>query len=454
MTRRNGRPFRPLLIAEAANPEWASVPLVGWSHAAAVASITDAHLVTQVRNLDADLRAGFPPGRLTAIDSEAVAAPAHRLAALLRGGAGKGWTTVSAFEALSYPYFERQVWRRFGPRIAAGEFDLVHRITPLSPASPSPIAARCAALGVPFVVGPLNGGVPWPRGFDRARRREKEWLSYVRGVYRLLPWYRATRRHASAIVIGSIDTWRQMPACYHPRCVYNPENAVDIGRFSRVQTRPPPLPLRVVFVGRLVPYKGADMLLEAAAPLVRGGAVVVDIVGDGPEMPRLTSIVEREGIASGVEFAGWVPQDRIQDRFGRAHVMGFPSIREFGGAVALEAMALGVVPIIVGYAGPAELVTPSTGFTVPIGRREEIVRGFREVLGRLAADPSPLPDMIRRGRERVRRLYTWEAKARQMIEVYRWVLGERPDKPDWGMPFHELPDEPAPAAPRVGRRVA
>jgi glycosyltransferase involved in cell wall biosynthesis len=430
------RRLRALIIAEAANPEWASVPLVGWLHSRALAARADVHVVTQVRNREAFLRAGLVEGRdFSALDSEAVARPLHRIAQVLRGGAGRGWTTAAAVTLPSYYYFEHLLWKRFGGRIRRGDFDLVHRLTPLSPTTPSPVASRCARAGVPFVLGPLNGGAPWPRDFDGARRRELEWLSYLRSAYALMPAYRSTLASARAILVGSKHTLAQVPSCFRKKCVYLPENGIDPLRFPEPPPRAGGGPLQVLYVGRLVPYKGPDMALEAAAGLIRDGKLALTIVGDGPERPALEARLRWLGLEGRVAMPGWVDPREVHRHFARADLFLFPSIREFGGGVALEAMAMGAVPIVVDYAGPAELVTPRTGFLIPLGPRDALIARLRAVLEALAADPSGLPALRAAGFRRARESFTWTAKASQVARVYDWVLGRAPSRPDFGVPL-------------------
>lgn len=414
---------RVLVIAEAANPEWVSVPLVGWSLAKALCDVAEVHIVTQVRNRDAFLRAGLAEGRdFTAIDSEGIAKPMHQFASFLRRGDGKGWTIETAIASLSYPYFEHLLWKRFGADIRSGKYDLVHRVTPLSPTMTSSIAPKVAATGVPFILGPLNGGVPWPKGFDSERRREREWLSYVRGLYKLDPRRGRTLRAARAIIAGSRHTASEIPAPYRDKVTWLPENAIDPARFNLISAQDLSTPLRACFIGRLVPYKGPDMLIEASTPLLREGRLTLDIIGDGPMMEALRAQTEREGVGPAVTFHGNLPHTSVQSVAARSNLLTFPSIREFGGGVVLEAMALGVVPLIVDYAGPGELVTEATGYKVPVGSRAEIVARFRARLEAIADDPSALPRISREARETALTHFTWSAKALQIRRLYDWVL--------------------------------
>ncbi len=429
--------LRVLVIAEAANPELTSVALIGYSLGQALAKVCDAHLVTESRNEGSLLKAGVDPASFTAIDNPAQRLGFH-IAKVLRGGTSLGWTIHSAMATLSYPLFERKVWKTFRARLEKGEYDLVHRITPLSPTTPSYLAKKLSALGVPLILGPLNGGIPWPAGFGQVRRAEKEWLGYFRDLHRLLPGLHATRRAASALVLASRHTYGEVTGedpVLAKKAVWLPENAIDPARFPEINEEPaapaPDAPVHVAFLGRLVPYKGADMLLRAAVPLIRDGKITLEIIGDGPQMADLKAIAGRENLADGVTFPGWVPHEKVRSHLSKARVFAFPSVREFGGGVVLEAMALGLVPLVLDYGGPAELIPEGCGKIVPMGDREQIVASFRAALTALVADPAAIHETGLRAQRYVRENFTWEAKAVQLLEVYRWALeGASPPKPE------------------------
>lgn len=424
---------RALIVAELCNPEWVSVPLVGWSLYEALRRLdgVDAHLVTQVRNRDALVRAGLQEGRdFTAIDSEAVAGPVHRIGEWARGGAGRGWTTKMALNVFGRSYFERLLWDRMGHQIADRKFDVVHQITPLSPTLPARLATHCREFGVPFVWGPINGGLAWPSGFDDVRRAEGEMLAPFRPLVRFLPGYWRTREDASALLVGSRATWEETGPSHQEKAFYMPENAIDPKRFGHVRERRAVErvaggePLRMLFVGRLTPYKGCDMLIHAAAGLLRAGRMTLEVIGDGPQRDLLEALVDRLGVRANVRMAGWVEHQQVQHHYANADVFALPSIREFGGGVVLEAMAVGVPSMVVDYGGPAELVTDDTGWRVPMGRRDALIASLTRTLESIVADPAGVDQKGERALERAMARFTWDYKAERVGEVWRWVLGQ------------------------------
>ena len=125
----------------------------------------------------------------------------------------------------------------------------------------SPLASLA---GVPMMLGPLNGGLPWPRDYPELRRQEREWLVPLRRAYKLLPYYRATYRHLAAVISGSRHTATEVPPYFQGQRFYLPENGIDTSRLPIAAVWPEPRGrFRFLTVGRLVPYKGVDLILQA-----------------------------------------------------------------------------------------------------------------------------------------------------------------------------------------------
>ena len=406
------------------------MPLVGWHIANAVRQVADVHVVTQVRNQPAFERAGLVEDvDFTVIDTEALAGPMYKFANAIRGGQGKGWTTLTAIQSLTYFYFERLVWKRFKAQIEAGEYDIVHRVTPLSPTAPSSLAKKCAKVGTPFILGPLNGGLPWPTGFDGARRKEKEWLSYVRTLYKFMPGVRSTYRAATAIIVASRHTQSELTKAHADKLVYIPENGIDGDQFQPEERQSVAGVLKLCFIGRLVPYKCPDVALESAAALLRDGRATFDMVGDGPIMDELKALSVRLGIEHAVTFHGWLTHEDVAKVAAQSSIFVFPSVREFGGGVALEAM--GMVPIVVDYGGAGEIVTSQTGFSIAMGDRAALLSAYTQKLDAIAGGRYDIAAMSKRGLERVAALYFWNEKAKQILSVYDWVLSKTKHKPEF-----------------------
>jgi glycosyltransferase involved in cell wall biosynthesis len=423
MTVRRAEPLRVLLIAEQCNPAWTSVPLVGYHQARALAARPDlaVTLVTHVRNRPA--LAADPLAKQAAvhfIDNEWIARPLHRLGRLLRGGEKLSWTIDTALGWPAYVAFEHRVYRRFRRELRAGRFDLIHRLTPLTPTAGGPLAGL---TDVPMVVGPLNGGLPWPAAYPELWRQEREWLAPLRRAYRLLPYHRSTYRRLAAVIAGSRHTATEIPRWFRGRRYYLPENGIDPGRFPLADAWPEPAGrFRFISVGRLVPYKGYDLTLDAlgGSEALRGCELL--IAGDGPQRPGLEARAARLGLAGAVRFLGFVDNARLAAELRRAQAFVFPSLREFGGGVVLEAMAGALPCVVVDYGGPAELVDPSCGERLPLRPRAELVAALRRAMEGLAGDPARCRRLGTAAVRRVREQFTWAAKAERIVQIYREIL--------------------------------
>jgi glycosyltransferase involved in cell wall biosynthesis len=156
---------------------------------------------------------------------------------------------------------------------------------------------------------------------------------------------------------------------------------------------------RVAFVGRLDPVKGALLLIEAMAEVLKSHPdATLTLAGDGPARAPAEARAAALGIATSVHFAGFRTQGQVADLLANSDMLVLPSFAEGLPVVYMEALASGIPVVASRVAGVQELVEDGvTGFTVPPGDVPTLV----DRMLRLMDDPTKAREMGEAGRKAV-----------------------------------------------------
>lgn len=415
---------RLLLSAYQCGPGMGSVSQIGWHWYSRLARRLPTTLLTHVRNRPAIEAAGGPvgEGRILYVDTEWFAGPLYRIASRIFP---KSEHAVFLVSSLDFYVYDREALRIARAESQDGmPWDIVHAPTPVSPLA----ATRLHRLGLPVVLGPWNGNLGLPPGFRDILRADSAWLYPVRHLGRVIDGLAGGTRHATAILTATRATIAGIPRRYHHLCVPVLENGVELETFPAAHWPTAPgvagEPLRLVFVGRLVPFKGVGMLLDAVARLAPEVPIRLCIVGDGPLSSEWREQATRLGLGEQVRFTGNLPPPEVAAEIRAAHVFCLPSVRESGGAVLLEAMACARPVIAVDFGGPAEIIDSAVGLALPPTGPEAVVEGLVAALRDLVRNPEIWRQRGEAGRRRAEERYAWDAKVESTIELYRDLLAD------------------------------
>jgi D-inositol-3-phosphate glycosyltransferase len=215
---------------------------------------------------------------------------------------------------------------------------------------------------------------------------------------------------------------------------------VDIGRFypipfdeAKEYIGVPPCDRMLLFVGRIEPLKGLDVLLEAIGImqkqnkfsenpfclLIIGGEPDDGVEEANDEISRIMDLSEEYGLKDLVTFLGKRSQDSLPYYYSAAEAVVVPSQYESFGMVALEAMACGKPVVASQIGGLAYLVQDGeTGFSVPVDDPLELANRLTMLL----QDPD-LRDRMGAQAVKVAQDYAWEKIAARLISVYDGLLG-------------------------------
>lgn len=425
--------IKALLIIEQCNPEWPSVPLVGYCFYKHISQIVDTTLVTHARNKPA-LEKAHPDRDIVYIDESNIIKKYYRIAEKLSKIGGRIiWPLYNTLTYPVYGEFNHQVYTKFKHLIIKGHYDIVHALTPILPRYP--VKAINACKNTPFIIGPVNGGVPFPKGFQDIARQEFSYFNFLRLVGRfIIPGYRETYKKADYILAGSSYTLTLIKDLFNinkDKIELFFENGID-NSFLKAEKNKTQCENRtnqvinLLFVGRLVPYKGADLLIEAIStlsPSIKNNTLLT-IVGDGPERELLEKLTQKLELTHIVHFTGWVEQQNTLNYYNNSDIFCFPSIREFGGAVVLEAMANGLPCIVINNGGIAEYVTEETGYRINPTSREFVIQELKGSIEKLVQNQALRDNMSLKAIQRAKE-FSWNNKADAIVTIYNQLLKNR-----------------------------
>ncbi len=234
-----------------------------------------------------------------------------------------------------------------------------------------------------------------------------------------------------AIMVLSQDEeqgWREFSGSRDIYVVANPLVPRSSGGEVRRTTEPPSNAHSedqlILFVGRLTREKGVYELLEAAAQLHHEHPDWhwrLVLAGVGPELPALRLLSEELGLASRVEFAGYLTGEQLDSLYERASMFVLPSYLEGFPTVVTEAMSAGLPIVTTGIRGVADHLEDGTNalFVEP---RDPV--GLFRAFERLLQDRPLQESMAQANREKVK-IFAPETVGLQYVSTLWTILEER-----------------------------
>jgi teichuronic acid biosynthesis glycosyltransferase TuaC len=278
------------------------------------------------------------------------------------------------------------------------------------------VAASCAAIaGIPLVI--------------TSHGSDLDPLSLLCRKPQLRDRYLLALRRADALIAvsGATENWFRQAEPALRRLERIP-NGVDLARFAADVARPVGLDpaIRageyVLFLGRIEPRKGADLLLEAFAATAQGHQTTLVIAGDGKDRSALQTRAADAGLADRIRLPGRVEGDAKTWLLRHSLCSVIPSRVSEGFPLSLlESYAAGRPVIGTRIPGLRELIQPRrTGWLVPA----DSVADLAQALAAAISDRNATDVMGTQARRAIQ-AYDWKTIARRHVALFAELIGQR-----------------------------
>jgi glycosyltransferase involved in cell wall biosynthesis len=176
-------------------------------------------------------------------------------------------------------------------------------------------------------------------------------------------------------------------------------------------------PVRLLFVGRIVRTKGLRDAIRAL-DRIRDLDVVLDVVGDGNDRPACESLAAELAVSDRVVFHGKLPREAVDSFYEQADIFVFPSYREPGGNVSLEAMAFGLPLVVCLRGGPGANADDNCAIRLESESPDQLARDCAAAVRTLVEDRGLRLTMGLAARELAVSTHLWSHRLSRMEQLY------------------------------------
>jgi glycosyltransferase involved in cell wall biosynthesis len=320
-------------------------------------------------------------------------------------------------------------------------FDAFHHITYANDWGASYVGAF---LPIPYLRGPCGGAQRTPRQYLSEYALHNRFWERVRAgmgwILRHDPFFIRGQARAQKILVCNRESLLALPRRFQYKATFFPVNGISSEDLKIIANRNgsqgppcdgamaggsvPAQEFRVFSAGRLIALKGYKLAIRAFKLFAgQHPEAKLEIVGEGPDLSRLQDLVGSLQLGNQVRLPGWMARDEVLATMCSCDVFLFPSFRDGGGAVVIEAMAAGKPVICMDLAGPAMHVTEECGIKIPAGSPQETVELIAQALERLYRDRGLRLKMGQAARQRAEEAYDWDKLGDRLLGIYKQTLG-------------------------------
>jgi glycosyltransferase involved in cell wall biosynthesis len=233
------------------------------------------------------------------------------------------------------------------------------------------------------------------------------------------------QRRARAILVCNQEAMGQIPRKWKYKAHLFPINGLSSRDLSlTASSRGRNAKFQVLSAGQIYRIKGFPLAIRAFNQFAsHSPEAEFTIIGSGPDLPGLQALVRGLGLEEKVHLRPWMPRDELLAEMAACDVFLFPSLRDGGVAVVVEAMAASKPVICLDVGGPGFHVTDKWGVKVTPHSPEQAEGEMAAALERLYLDKELRYRMGRAARERAERFYHSDRLGERMQQIYEQALG-------------------------------